>query len=215
MLIVHNRHARALARVLDALAVGECIARDCATRQAHICDSERLHRVFLAQSRQEAVHAAIFAGAARLLGGKQTAATGLRPALAAYGRRLTSDLDAARLPESLVGLQIVLEDVGKLLLTQLDHALARRGGALASLRRKVLAQETAHHALGARTLNQLFAAGAADRERLGSVVEEYLSRSLEMLRRSEDLFEAFDLEMAGYLDALARDVRASVSGQKQ
>ena len=85
------------ARVADlfrALALGECLAQDCARRQAVFVADPEIRHFLTRQARQEAFHARMLDGAVAVLDSKRHADTPLTQALQAYGARLESDLDA-------------------------------------------------------------------------------------------------------------------------
>lgn len=213
MLLPHPSHRRSLAHLLDALAAGEAIARDCAARQADLCTDPVLRRYFRTQSRQEAMHALVFAGATRLIAPRGTARNPLRPLLAAYASALEADLRAGRLPETLVGMQVVLEEVGGAVLVELDRAIRQQGDQHAGLRRTLLAQEQAHRSFGARALRRMSAAHQTDTATLQAAAHRYLGLGTGLLEASGDLFRDLEIDQAAFLDALPRTVLAAIGTQ--
>ncbi len=76
-----------------------------------------------------------------------------------YERRVQAAVDRGDLVEAVVGTQVVLEALGEALLARLDTGLARHGAGLSALRRRILAQEAAHHAFGRAQVAQWLRAG--------------------------------------------------------
>lgn len=153
MRVLPGREAR-VAEVLRAMARGEEIAARAAAGQAALVTREPLARALLVQARHERVHAAAFAAAARLSDARERhAMTPLDSVLDQFGRAVDADLAAGRLAATAIAVQGVLEGLGETMLVHMAGGATRRGAMFATLHRRFLAHERAHHALGRRLLH--------------------------------------------------------------
>ncbi len=166
-----DAHRRALGLFLRHLAMGERVAQHIAVRQAQLAPDARSARFLRSQARQERTHALAFDGFARALG---------TPPLElpdcpyrAYAASLHAAVDRGDFLDTVLGTQIVLEALGEMLLLRLDRSIARRGDALQRTRRRILAQEAAHHAFGEAIVAAALAAGAASRIDTRAGVQRY------------------------------------------
>ena len=190
-----------IARLFHALWHGERIACAIAMRQARVCHEPRARRFFALQATQEALHATVFLAAATLLAPR---ARSLRtPAIAAlddYRRRLDDDLAAGDLAGSVVGLQVVLEGLGEVVLKRLNPELNRHGARFAPWQKLLLAQEDIHHAFGCRWIRR--GSGSA-LPALAASARDYLSLGSRVLAASEELF-GYGLSTAASYEAQLR-----------
>ena len=178
-----------LARVFQVLVAGEHLAQECALKQTALATERKTRSFFVTQAQQERQHARIFQSAASALAprGNVSHSPALR-ALHRYGERLTADLECGNLAGSLVGMQVVLEGVGAMVLNAMDAELNRRGDHYAALRRRLLLQEDAHHAFGLRCLEQLCANTPAVSHSLVAAGREYSALSIDILSACEEHF---------------------------
>jgi hypothetical protein len=139
---------RRLAPLLAAVKLGEQISCDVALRQARLAPLPSLQRALERQSRQEAMHAALFGTALACVGHGVRCPPRVARALAGYAASLHADLDAGRLCGSMVGLQCVFERLGAVALQPPEGALSRLGDRLVPLRALIAQQEAAHRRLG-------------------------------------------------------------------
>ena len=145
-LALDSGRAAALGAFLRQLAAGERIAQRIALRQAALAPDTRASRFFRSQSRQESLHAVAFDAGAAWLGAPPLA--GDAAAHVAYEGELADAAAQGDFRATVIGTQIVLEALGEVLLARLDRGLDRHGAGLRGLRRRILAQEAAHHAFG-------------------------------------------------------------------
>lgn len=189
-MLISSQESSQLARLFGLLAAGEQIAADCARRQARLARDRSMRRFLKAQALQESTHALIFRGAASRLDGKGGARRqSLRP-LERYRGYLERSLERGDLVESLLGQQVILEELGEVILVTLDRGMENRGLGLRSLRRMILRQEHAHHHFGARRLEAECAAGRVSPSELRVKAEGYLALVDEMLSGHAAIFEA-------------------------
>jgi 1,2-phenylacetyl-CoA epoxidase catalytic subunit len=192
MTLLMRRDKRvALGRLIRIVAAGERLAAECACRQARLAPSRRATRFLALQGRQEHMHARVFGAAAVLLAAARSddlAESLFEP----FRRMLADDLAAGRFTESLVGMQVVLEALGAVILGELDAALHARGAPLATLRREILRQEHSHHAFGVRWLERLVVSGRARPSAVASAADGYVAAIEGVLDRCRDL--AADLD---------------------
>jgi hypothetical protein len=149
-------HRQALGLYLRHHASGERVAQRAASLEAALAPSPHVARFLRSQARQERTHALVFDGFARALGAAPLALH--QDPYQAYATKLGAAAARGDFLDMVVGTQIVLEALGEVMLARLDRGIARRGDALLRLRRRILAQEAAHHAFGARIVADALAA---------------------------------------------------------
>ena len=195
----------ALGSFLRLLTLGERIAERVARRQVALAPDARTARFLASQARQESMHAAVFTTAAAALG-MPAGAIDDAP-YAVYEAALHGALDAGDLVASVVGTQVVLEALGDALLSRLDRGLAAHGAGFAWLRRRIRAQEAAHHAFGCELVSALVAHGAADRTVVAGHERAYRRRALALVDAAAPVLRHFALTPA----AIAADLDARLS----
>jgi hypothetical protein len=188
--LARNRHY-AVGRVCRIMAAGEALAADCARRQAPLAPSRRAAAFLALQSRQERMHASVFRAGAVLLSGARSGDDDDR-LFAPVRRRLAEDLAAGRFAESLVGMQVVVEALGAVILGELDGALRARGALFAALRHEILREESSHHAFGVRWVKRLLMAELVAPRAIARAGEGYVAAMDGVIDRCRDL--AVDLD---------------------
>lgn len=190
-----------IARLFNVLWHGEHIACAIAMRQGRVCREPKARRFFALQATQEALHATVFHAAATLLAPRGRS---LRtPAIAVlddYRRRLDDDLAAGDLTGSVVGLQVVLEGLGEVVLKRLNPELNRHGARFAPWQKLLLAQEDIHHAFGCRWVKRCSSAALPA---LAASARDYLRLGTRLLAASEELF-GYGLSTAASYEAQLR-----------
>ena len=178
-----------LAHLFQVLLTGEQLAQECAARQALLAPERKTRQFLATQAQQEALHARVFSRVASALvpRGGVSDSPAVR-ALQHYRRRLLADLDAVNLGATLVGMQVVLEGVGAIVLKEMDTVLRRRGDRYAALRRRLLLQEDAHHVFGIRSIEYLCTQTPAVIPQLVTAGQEYGELSADLLTTCEELF---------------------------
>lgn len=184
----------ALGGFLRHLAHGERIAERVARRQAALAPDVRAARFLANQARQEAMHAAVFTAAAAALG-VPAGAIDDAP-YAAYEAALHGALDGGDLVASVVGTQVVLEALGDALLERLDRGLAAHGAGFVRLRRRIRAQEAAHHAFGRALVGTLVARGVAGDETIAMHERTFRWHALALVDAAEPVLRHFALSPA-------------------
>ena len=197
-----------IARLLGFLIQGERLAETCATRQATIATQPGMRRFLLAQSRQEAMHAAVFENAANWLAPARKSAQPMSPAMRRYRAHLDAALCAGDLAETLLAQQVILEGLGEVVLTNIAAGIQRRNGVLQRLHRSLLRQEQTHHGFGVSQLRHMLGTGLISAETLRCKAHEYLACAEAMLDEMQDQFDYFDEDAAQYKHAL----RAHLAG---
>lgn len=190
-----------IARLFNVLWHGERIACAIAMRQARVCRDPKARRFFALQASQEALHATVFRAAATLLAPRGRSL--LTPAIAVlddYRRRLDDDLAAGDVAGSVVGLQVVLEGLGNVVLKRLNPELNRHGARFAPWQKMLLAQEDTHHAFGCRWVGRCSSAALPA---LAASARDYLSLGSRVLAASEELF-GYGLSTVASYDAQLR-----------
>lgn len=195
-----------IARLFHALAYGERLAQDCARRQAELAADPKMRRFLLRQAQQENFHALVFEGAVAVLAPKEAVASPATDALQDYRKRLEADLDTGKLAESLLGMQVVLEGLGNVVLEKIDITLSQHGSRFAPFRRLLHQQEEAHHAFGLHSLEQLLRDDSALIHRLRAAGKDYLECSQTALESCADVFLHFESSPAEYAQSLNRQL---------
>ncbi|MGH8750093.1 MAG: hypothetical protein ACREUV_00135 [Burkholderiales bacterium] len=194
------------ARIADffrALALGERLAQDCARRQSDFALDPKMRRFLKRQAQQEAFHALVLEGAGVVMDSRRNTATPLIHALQAYDARLESDLDARRLASSLLGMQVILEGIGAVVLEKMDLSLStQHSPRFVPFRRLLLQQEDMHHAFGLRTLEQIIADDPEQMAALRAAARDYLPLARNLLFACSDLFAHFDSNAEDYSASL-------------
>jgi hypothetical protein len=186
----------ALAQALELLAAGERLAAKIAAQQAKESVQIREQRFFSSQQSQEQFHAIIFDVSARLLRVSDFNNTSAKPAMSA---EVFQAFECAVLSPTLaplhrvVATQLVLEGVGENILRCLDAGLGRHRAGLVGLRRRILAQEAAHHAFGEQLIAASLASGELRARDLAAVREEFSALILTAVRQADDALRVFKL----------------------
>jgi len=190
----------AVGRLCRIMAAGEALAADCARMQAPLAPSRRAAAFLALQSRQERLHASVFRAGAVMLSGVRSGDDADR-LFDPVRRCLAEDLAAGRFAESLVGLQVVVEALGAVVLGELDAVLSARGAPLASLRREIRSQESSHHAFGVRWLERLLMAELAAPRAIARAGEGYVAAMDGVIDRCRDLAFHLDRQPASLTQA--------------
>ena len=188
-----------IARLLATILEAERLAWECAARQAPLAAALHQGRFLRAQTRQEAVHAAVVrASLFAIEPGGRRIATPAEAALGAYRRRLDRDLCEANLLGSVIGMQIVFEGLGSFVIGRMNLALSGHGERYGPARRLLARQEDSHHAFGTQVL-----AAALDRRDLplasaAETIAEYRELAHGILCACDELFTEFSVSRSIY-----------------
>lgn len=199
---IHPGENAQIARLLGFLAQGERLAETCAARQAALTSQPGMRRFLLAQSRQEALHAAVFEHAAAWLMPARKFPQPMLAAMQRYRTHIEEALCAGDLAETLLAQQVILEGLGEVVLTNIAAGIQRRHGVLQRLHRALLRQEQAHHGFGVLHLRNMLSAGLISAETLRRKAHGYLACAEDMLDEMQDQFDYFDEDAAQYKHVL-------------
>ncbi len=202
-MLVHPDEKVSIARLLTFLEHGERLANECAKAQAALAPDAEARRFLLSQARQEAAHAVVFQGAIAWLAPRHLGDAPFLPALEEYRRLLGDALARRDLLETVLAEQVILEGLGKAILTRIEEGLVKRAAPFGRLRRVLLQQEEAHHEFGRHTLERAMAEGQVNVGKLYRRAQDYLSLTDQMVLTLSDLFES----IAEDPTAWAQDVR--------
>ena len=119
-----------------------------------------------------------------------------------YERRVQTAVDRGDFVEAVIATQVVLEALGEALLARLDAGLARHGAGLQSLRRRILAQEAAHHAFGRAQVAAWIADGTLAHADLARHLHDYRACARALVDAAEPVLDHFALSPAD----IVRDV---------
>jgi len=192
-----------IARLLTFLEHGERMAKECAKAQAALAPDWGSRSFLLSQARQEAAHALVFQGAIAWLAPKHLGDAPFLPALEEYRKVLNDALVRNDLLETFLAEQVILEGLGKAILTRIEEGLIKRGAPFARLRQILLQQEEAHHGFGRRMLERAMIEGRIDVETLRLRAQDYLALTDRMVLDLSDLFESITEDPTAW----ANDVR--------
>lgn len=152
------------------------------------------------------MHAAVFAAAA---GALRVPADAFDDApYAAYEALLAGALDRGDFVASVVGTQLVLEALGDVLLARLDRGLAAHGAGFTGLRRRIRAQEAAHHAFGRALLGALAARGEAPDAAVAAHTHAFRQSARALVESAAPVLQHFALTPG----AVAADLDARLAG---
>ena len=198
VVVLASAVATPLSMLLSIMAEGECIARDCAIRQARAAEDRRSRRFFGAQATHERFHAFLFQQAAKRLDSRSRGNADHRLGLRRYARRLETATAAGRWNEVVIGQQLVLENLGELVLMKLDQEMAKRGAGLERIRSMVLRQERAHHRFGIQWIETRLLEGQIPVAEVRDVVERYMDLADRLLLDIAGLLEGVDVDAEAY-----------------
>lgn len=196
--LVENEVSLPLCELLLVMADGEVIARDCARRQSRAAENPRAARFLKAQARHEQFHGLLFRRVAAWLEPDLSASKVRSAGLVEYGRRLESAISREEWTDVLVGQQIVLENLGDLVLSELDDEVKQRGGGFQRLRSLILRQEQAHHSFGLRLLSAQLADDRIDQAEIQAIAREYIELADQVLVDVEPLLDAMGANTQAY-----------------
>ena len=186
-----------LAKLLSIMAEGECIARDCAMKQASAADP-RSRRFFNAQARHERFHALLFSQAAKRLVPRTRDQAFHSPGLRQYALCLDDAMGAGRWNEVVIGQQLVLENLGELVLSKLDQEMTVRGAGFERTRAIVLRQERAHHHFGTQWIESRLRDGRIKAVDVRDIAGRYIDLADCVLKDASGLLEAVDADVEAY-----------------
>ncbi|MGH6821359.1 MAG: hypothetical protein ACREDU_10925, partial [Methylocella sp.] len=202
-MLVHHDEKVPIARLLTFLEHGERLANACAKAQAALAPDSGSRRFLLSQARQEAAHALVFQGVIAWLAPRHLGGAPFLPALEEYRTLLDDALARQDVLETFLAEQVILEGLGKAILSRIEEGLVKRAAPFGRLRRILLQQEEAHHGFGRRMLERAIAEGRIDAETLRRRAQDYLALPEQMVVTLSDLFESIDEDPAAW----ASDVR--------
>lgn len=160
------------------------------------------------QARQETAHATLFTVAIRLLSPKGVGMNRTPEALIEYRRVLDDSLERHDHAGVILGMQVILEALGELLLQRIDFGMRTRNVGFERIRRIVLAQEQAHHDFGRWQLKRLAEDSVDQHPHLCELAVGHLALVDQMLEENAAMFEVFDEDPARYRAAIRREIPA-------
>lgn len=197
-IVLANDVATPLGLLLSIMADGERIARDCAIRQARAAEDARSQRFFAAQARHEHFHAILFRQAAKRLGTRGRGHADHSLGLRRYARQLDVAMEAGRWSDVVIGQQLVLENLGELVLSKLDREMAKRGAGFERIRALVLRQERAHHRFGTQWIQARLHDGRIRPAEMRDGVERYVALADRVLMDVAGLLEGVEADAEAY-----------------
>lgn len=202
--LIHPAERVPLARLLRLLEEGERMAHECAKAQARLAAHDGQRRFFLAQARQERMHAFLFGRIADGLAPRDPVSHPALAPLAFYRRLLESAIRRGDLLETVLAEQVVLEGMGEAILHRVEAGLVARNAPLTGLRRLLLAQEEAHAGFGARALARALEQGIASQPELVRRAEPYLALAKTMFLSLAGELAVFDEDAGGWASGVSR-----------
>lgn len=119
-----------------------------------------------------------------------------------YAILLNEAIDANNYAETIMGLQVILEGFGDVILENLNDNIEKRGNYLARIRKMILAQEDAHHAFGLKMLEAVTADNPDLRMSLIKRADDYFELIDCFLKASSGLFSHFHIDPRDYHEGL-------------
>lgn len=182
-----------IARLLSFLLCGEKVAHRCSVNQAKLCTDDQIKHFLIKQSRQERFHAVTFQSAILLLAPKGVS-TPAKNQMQQYETLLNNATNNHDLYTSVVGLQVIFEGMGDVVLSHFDHGIKQRGLGFKKIRRAILSQEDSHHEFGLNYVKKNILPVAPSIH-----ADDYLSLINEMLTSLQGLFDFFDEDSRCYV----------------
>lgn len=182
-----------VARLLSFLLSGERVAHCCAAKQALLCNDKAMKHFLIRQSRQERFHALTFQSAILWLAPKGVN-NPAKKQMQQYESILQESIKNKDLLNSIIGLQVILEGMGDIVLSHLNHGINQRGLGYQKIRKTILAQEDLHHEFGLKHVTT-----HKNTVRSSSDSANYLSLINDIFISFETLFEIFDENSSDYL----------------
>lgn len=197
-----------VARLLNFLLSGEKVAQRCSKKQSQLTTNVHMKRFFVRQARQETFHAATFKSAILLLAPKGVQTPSMT-AMRQYETLLNDAISNQNLSSSILGLQVILEGMGDIVLSHISNGIEQRGIGYRKIRQAILAQEDTHHQFG---LDYFRNNGRLDSSH--EQQDDYLSLIDEMLFSLQGLFDFFDEDTNTYITEFNQSLPAEINIHK-
>lgn len=198
-MLVLPYQASKIAELLALLEQGERIAQEAARQQARLALSQGMPQYatfFRQQARHENFHAYLFHKASNWLNSKHRQSPNSQ--LEKLQNTISASLTSGNLAESVLGVQIVLESVGNLVLNGIDCRMRQYRFGLNKIRKTILAQEAAHHAFGHEKLLTLQQRHPSQGIKISQLSAQYQELVHDLFDASAGLFECLDADIAIY-----------------
>lgn len=211
MLLLKYRASR-IAELFALLEQGERIAHDAAQQQARLAILQGMPQYagfFRQQARHENFHAYVFHKASRWLNSKHHHKP--NPQLAKIQDAIVASLESRHLGESVLGVQIVLESIGNRVLNGIDCRMRQHRLGLNTIRKTILAQETAHHQFGHENLSTLIQRQAWQDAKINRLGSQYQELVYDLFNATAGLFESLDADIEVY----KAGIRAELAGHME
>lgn len=193
--------------LLFTLLAGERLAANISAKQSVFfkCHNSKISRFLKAQSRQERFHANIFRASLLWLNPKSSYSDREHPRFSLMEHKLSDAIDSGDIDESILGLQVIVEESGESALSDLDISLEKYRFGLHKIRRIVLNQEKAHHTFGERYIReQTFDPGY--KHQLLQKCYSYIEDVDHVLGEVEPVLNTFNLSAHSYMQNISDSV---------
>lgn len=197
---------------LFVLLAGERLAASVSAKQSKFLKSSnpKVSRFLKAQSRQESFHASVFRASLLWLNPKSSYTHKEHPILINMQKQLEDAIDHGRIEESILGLQVMIEELGECALNDLDITLEKYRFGLHKVRRIILNQEKAHHTFGERYIaEQKFT--LASRQTLLRSCDSYLDDIDTLLADIEPALNSLNISPQDYLQRISSSIYQALS----
>ena len=197
-MLVNNCEAKHLDRLFGFMVQGEKLAHNFSNQQSRLFDDTHAKRFLKQQSRHELIHVQIFKAGSRFINYRGSKNRPEGNAVRAYARLLDEALLAGNRAETIMGLQVILEGFGDVILERLNGAIEKRGNTLARMRHLILGQEDAHHHFGLQKLELYVQESPELKEYLLKRADNYLELIQQFLDETEEVFSHFHIDPQVY-----------------
>lgn len=193
--------------LLFTLLAGERLAANISAKQSVFFKSRnpKVSRFLKAQSKQERFHAGVFRASLLWLNPKSRYSDKAYPAFSAMEQKLNSAIEKGDIEESILGLQVIVEELGESALADLDISLEKYRFGLHKIRRIILNQEKAHHSFGERYIREQ-AFNGEYKQHLLQKGYAYIEDVDRVLTEVEPVLNSFNLSGLAYMQNISDSI---------
>ena len=200
---VHATH------LLNFLALSEKIAAQCASKQIKLTADKKMRKFFSTQSLQEKQHALVFNAAVQWLQPKKLNHMP-HNSLKQFEAKLNSALAQNRLRESIIAQQLLFEGLGEITLEKVSCGISDRGFGFQRIRKRILAQEHAHHRFGEKYLQQYLNANDTNIDQLTNDCKDYLEILRNLLNDMEPVLDYYNQTPVEFYSHLVNELPKAI-----
>ena len=201
-MLVNIGETKHLSQLLSFLVQGEKLARNFSRQQSDIFSDDISCRFFAQQSRHEFMHVNIFNAGIRYTNARGPNVSFPETVMNNYAGLLNEAINSGNHAETIMGLQVILEGFGDVILNRLNDGLEKRGNQIGRIRKTILSQEDVHHTFGLKRLEEMTRDDPELKSTLIKRAEDYFELINCFLAASSGLFSHFHIDPRIYHEGL-------------